>query len=149
MIMHKQKVLEDAVKGHKRIRASWHTPDTSILEAVLARGDRRLSAVLLEAWKRGCVFDAWSEYFRFDLWEEAFAACGLEMEFYASRPRSYDEIFPWDHMDLYIDKEFLIRENEKAKQAACTPHCRKQCANCGVTKVTKKPCFSYQKEENA
>ena len=71
------------------------------------------------------------------------------MEFYASRPRSYDEIFPWDHMDLYIDKEFLIRENEKAKQAVCTPHCRKQCANCGVTKVTKKPCFSYQKEENA
>ncbi len=146
MIEHKQKVLEEAAAGHKRIRASWHSPDTSILEAVLARGDRRLGAVILDAWKRGCLFDAWSEHFRFDLWQAAFEACGLNMEFYASRPRSYEEIFPWDHMDFYVDKEFLIRENEKAKQAAVTPHCRMQCANCGVTKVTHQPCFAYKKE---
>lgn len=146
LIEHKQKVLEEAVAGHKRIRASWHSPDTSILEAVLARGDRRLGAVILEAWKRGCLFDAWSEHFRFDLWQEAFDACGLDMAFYASRPRSYDEIFPWDHMDFFVDKEFLIRENEKAKQAAVTPHCRMNCAGCGVSKVTKKPCFTYKKE---
>ena len=145
MIAHKQKVLEEAVSGHKRIRASWHAPDMSILEAVLARGDRRLSTVILEAWKRGCIFDAWSEHFRFDLWEEAFAAAGLTPEFYANRDRSYDEVFPWDHIDYYVEKSFLIKENEKAKRAEVTPHCRAKCAVCGVTKITGKPCFDYKK----
>ena len=146
MIAHKQKVLEEAVAGHKRIRASWHAPDASILEAVLARGDRRLCAVVLDAWKRGCIFDAWSEHFRYDLWMEAFAAAGLTVEFYANRAREYDEIFPWDHLDYYVDKQFLIRENEKAKAAQVTSHCRASCANCGVTKVTGHPCFDYKKE---
>ena len=141
MIAHKQKILEEAVKGCKRVRASWHFPDTSILEAVLAKGDRRLCRVIYEAWKRGCVFDAWSEHFRYDLWLEAFDAAGLNVEFYANRERPYDEVFPWDHIDYYVSKEFLIRENEKAKQAKTTPHCRLQCSACGVTKVTKHPCF--------
>ncbi len=141
MIAHKQKVLEEAVSGHKRIRASWHAPDMSILEAVLARGDRRLSRVILEAWKRGCIFDAWSEHFRFDLWQEAFDAVGLTPEFYANRVRSYEELFPWDHIDYYVDKAFLIKENEKAKAAQVTPHCRLKCSACGVTKITGKPCF--------
>lgn len=146
MIAHKQKILEEAVAGHKRIRASWHFPDSSILEAVLARGDRRLSKVILGAWQRGCVFDAWSEHFRYDRWLEAFAEAGLTPEFYANRPRSYEEIFPWDHIDYYVDKAFLIRENEKAKLAQVTPHCRAKCAACGVTKVTGHPCFAYDKE---
>ena len=141
MIAHKQKVLEEAVSGHKRIRASWHFPDTSILEAVLARGDRRLSQVIYGAWKRGCIFDAWSEHFRYDLWLEAFAEAGLTVEFYANRERSYDEVFPWDHIDYYVDKTFLIKENEKAKLAQVTPHCRAKCANCGVVKITHRPCF--------
>ena len=146
MIAHKQKVLEETVAGHKRIRASWHFPDTSILEAVLARGDRRLGAVIYGAWKRGCVFDAWSEHFRYDLWLEAFAEAGLTVEFYANRERSYDEVFPWDHLDYYVDKAFLIKENEKAKQAAVTPNCRAKCANCGVVKITGRPCFPKSKE---
>ena len=141
MIAHKQKILEEAVSGHKRIRASWHFPDSSILEAVLARGDRRLCAVIYGAWQRGCVFDAWSEHFRYDLWLEAFSAAGLNVEFYANRARSYDEVFPWDHIDYYVEKSFLIKENEKAKQAQVTPHCRAKCAGCGVTKITHRPCF--------
>ncbi len=149
MIAHKQSILEEAVKGHKRIRASWHFPDTSILEAVLAKGDRRLCNVVYDAWKRGCVFDAWSEHFRYDLWLEAFAANGLNVEFYANRPRPYDEVFPWDHLDYYVDKAFLIRENEKAKRAETTPHCRLKCAGCGVPKVTGHPCFDYSKQDPA
>ncbi len=147
MIAHKQKLLEETVKGHKRIRVSWHSPETSILEAVLARGDRRLGSVILDAWKKGCLFDAWSEHFRFDLWQQAMADNGLTMEFYANRARSYDEILPWDHLDYYVDKAFFIKENEKAIAAQTTPHCRMQCTACGVTKVTGKPCFPVQKEE--
>lgn len=143
MIAHKQKILEEAVSGHKRIRASWHAPDSSILEAVLARGDRRLCAVIYGAWQRGCTMDAWSEHFCYEKWLEAFAAAELTPEFYANRARSYEEIFPWDHIDFYVDKQFLIRENERAKQAAVTPHCRQKCANCGVIRETGKPCFSY------
>lgn len=144
-IAHKQHLLEEAAKGHKRIRVSWHTPETSILEAVLARGDRRLSKVILDAWKKGCLFDAWSEHFRFDLWQEAMAENHLTMEFYANRMRSYDEILPWDHLDYYVDKAFFIKENEKAIAASTTPHCRMQCTACGVSKVMGKPCFP-QKE---
>ncbi len=147
MIAHKQALLEEAVKGHKRIRVSWHSPETSILEAVLARGDRRLNAVILEAWKRGCLFDAWSEHFRFDLWLEAFAACGLTMEFYANRARSYEEVLPWDHLDYYVDKAFFIKENEKAIAAQTTAHCRMQCAGCGVTKATHRPCFPVDRSK--
>ncbi|HAG12332.1 MAG TPA: B12-binding domain-containing radical SAM protein, partial [Ruminococcus sp.] len=99
--------------------------------------------------KRGCVFDAWSEHFRYDLWLEAFAANGLNVEFYANRPRPYDEVFPWDHLDYYVDKAFLIRENEKAKRAETTPHCRLKCAGCGVPKVTGHPCFDYSKQDPA
>ena len=146
MIAHKQKILEEAVSGHKRIRASWHFPDTSILEAVLAKGDRRLSAVIYGAWKRGCVFDAWSEHFRYDLWMEAFDAAGLNVEFYANRPRDYDEVFPWDHIDYYVSKQFLIRENEKAKQAQTTPHCRLKCSACGVTGITGHACFEPKQD---
>ena len=76
----------------------------------------------------------------------AFAEAGLNVEFYANRERSYEEVFPWDHIDYYVDKQFLIRENEKAKQAQTTQHCRLSCANCGVIKKTGKPCFSYSKQ---
>lgn len=147
MIAHKQKLLEEAVSGHKRIRASWHFPDSSILEAVLARGDRRLCTVIYGAWQRGCIMDAWSEHFCYEKWLEAFAAAELTPEFYANRARSYEEVFPWDHIDFYVDKQFLIRENERAKQAAVTPHCRLQCAGCGVIRETGKPCFAYDTEE--
>ncbi|MGN0614491.1 MAG: TIGR03960 family B12-binding radical SAM protein, partial [Porcipelethomonas sp.] len=119
-IMHKQQLLMDSISS-KKIKASWHDPSTSILEAVLARGDRRLSRVIYKAWKKGSKFDSWGEFFNFENWSSAFDECGLKMEFYASRRREYDEIMPWDHLDYYISKEFLIRENQKAKRAETTP----------------------------
>ena len=90
----------------KKIKASWHDPSTSILEAVLARGDRRLGQVIYKAWQKGSKFDSWGEHFNFNNWSEAFDECGLTMEFYASRKREYDEVMPWDHLDYYISKEF-------------------------------------------
>ncbi|MBQ8434953.1 MAG: TIGR03960 family B12-binding radical SAM protein, partial [Oscillospiraceae bacterium] len=139
-IMHKQQLLIDSITS-KKIRASWHDPSTSILEAVLARGDRRLGQVIYKAWKNGSKFDSWGEHFNFDNWSRAFDECGLNMEFYASRRREYDEVMPWDHLDYYISKEFLIRENKKAQMAETTPHCRQNCAACGVTKETGRACF--------
>ena len=139
-IMHKQQVLMDSITS-KKIKASWHDPSTSILEAVLARGDRRLSQVIYKAWKKGSKFDSWGEHFNFENWNDAFKECGLEMEFYASRKREYDEIMPWDHLDYYISKEFLVRENKKAKNAETTEHCRQKCSACGITKETGRACF--------
>ncbi len=139
-IIRKQQLLLDSVTS-KKIRVSWHDPSTSILEAVLARGDRRLGQVIYKAWKNGSKFDSWGEFFCFENWSKSFDECGLNMEFYASRKREYDEIMPWDHLDYYISKEFLIRENKKAKNAETTPHCRQNCAACGVTKETGRACF--------
>ena len=139
-ITHKQEILMNSITS-KKIKASWHDPSTSILEGVLARGDRRIGQAIYKAWKNGSKFDSWGEHFNFDNWKAAFDDCGLSMEFYASRRRPYDEILPWDHLDYYISKDFLIRENQKAHDAVTTPHCREKCSACGVTKVTGRACF--------
>lgn len=117
----------------KKISLSWHDAQTSFLEAVLARGDRRLGAVLLEAHNRGCNLDAWGEHFHFDVWMQVFRDLGLVPAFYANRTRSFDEVFPWDHLDYGITKEFLIRENKKAHESVTTPNCRQKCAGCGAS----------------
>lgn len=139
-IMHKQQVLMDSISS-KKIKASWHDPSTSILEAVLARGDRRLGQVIYKAWQKGSKFDSWGEYFNFENWSEAFDECGLTMEFYASRKREYDEVMPWDHLDYYISKEFLVKENKKARSAQTTEHCRNKCSACGVSREIGRACF--------
>lgn len=139
-IMHKQQVLMDSISS-KKIKASWHDPSTSILEAVLARGDRRLGQVIYKAWQKGSKFDSWGEHFNFNNWSEAFDECGLTMEFYASRKREYDEVMPWDHLDYYISKEFLVRENKKARAAQTTEHCRNKCSACGVSREIGRACF--------
>ncbi len=139
-IMHKQQVLMDSISS-KKIKASWHDPSTSILEAALARGDRRQGRVIYKAWKKGSKFDSWGEHFNFENWKNAFEECGLNMEFYASRKREYEEIMPWEHLDYFISKEFLIRENKKARNAETTPHCRQNCSACGITKETGRACF--------
>ncbi len=139
-IMHKQEVLVQSVASRK-IKVSWHDPSTSILEAVLARGDRRTSGAVYLAWKKGCKFDSWSEHFKFDLWQSAFDECGLDMKFYASRKREYEEIMPWDHLNYYVDKSFFIRENQKAMAAETTEHCRGKCSGCGVSREIGGPCF--------
>lgn len=138
-IERKQKLLIDSVKS-KKIKVSWHDPDVSILEAVLAKGDRRLCKVIYTAWKKGCKFDSWSEYFRFDKWVEAFGECGVDMSFYANRRMDYDEVTPWDHLDYYVSKEFFVRENKLAVQAVTTPNCREKCSGCGVAAGTGGEC---------
>ena len=127
----KQKHLVESVHT-KKISLSWHDAKTSFLEAVLARGDRRLCRVLEIAHSRGFNLDAWSEHFDFDAWMAIFREGGLDPAFYANRTRSYDEVFPWDHLDYGVTKKFLISENKKAHEAVTTPHCRQACAGCGA-----------------
>lgn len=139
MLIEKQKHLLSGVKSHK-ISVSYHQSDTSVLEGVLARGDRRLGEVIYKAWQKGCKFDSWDEYFDFSKWSEAFAECNLTPEFYANRRREYDEILPWDHMDYGIRKDFLIEENKKAHNSETTPHCRIKCSACGANKLNGGKC---------
>lgn len=141
-IERKQKLLLDSVKT-KKIKVSYHDSNVSLLEAVLAKGDRRLCNVIYTAWKKGCKFDSWSEYYKFDTWLEAFAECGVDPAFYANRRFEYDEILPWEHLDYLVTKEFFIRENKTAHKSAVTPNCRLRCSGCGVNKATGRECFCY------
>lgn len=139
-IIAKQQYLKECIHSRK-ISFAYHENKTSFLEGVFARGDRRLSSVLLKAHEKGCKFDSWDEFFDLDKWLKAFEECGLDPEFYANRERPYDEINPWDHIDFCVSKEFLIRENENAKKALTTPHCRQKCSACGANVFGKGVCF--------
>jgi radical SAM family uncharacterized protein len=127
----KIRAIRGAIKS-RSITYNWHESQVSFLEAIFARGDRRLCDVLITAFRKGAKFDGWSEYFKYDTWKEALEECGVDGSFYAYRERSYEEILPWDFIDIGVDKEFLIKENEKAKQASLTPDCRLGCTRCGV-----------------
>ena len=125
-------LLRSKLREH-RIRLKWQDPGMSLLEGVFARGDRRLSRVLMEAHRLGCRFDGWGECFRFDLWKRAFESCGLSMEFYANRRRAFSEVLPWDHIDSGIDKEFLLREWEKGTRGETSSLCGlDSCEGCGA-----------------
>ncbi len=140
-IEHKQQLLVESIKT-KKIKASWHNADVSILEAVLAKGDRKLSDVIYRAWKKGCKFDGWDEFFMFDKWLEAFEEAGIDIPFYVNRKRDYDEILPWEHLDYLVSKDFFIREHKKAVcDEKTTRNCRQQCSGCGVNKATGGECF--------
>ncbi len=140
-IKHKQEVLLSSVRSRKRINVSWSKYRVSVLEAVLAKGDRRLCNVIYDAWNSGCKFDSWDEHYRYDLWKRALEKNGLDTDFYACRKREYDELFPWDHLDYYVSKEFLVRENKTAHNAVTTPNCRDKCSGCGVSKCIGGACF--------
>lgn len=140
-IKHKQEVLLSSVHSRKRINVSWSKYRVSVLEAVLAKGDRRLCNVIYDAWNSGCKFDSWDEHYRYDLWKRALEKNGLDTDFYACRKREYDELFPWDHLDYYVSKEFLVRENKTAHNAVTTPNCRDKCSGCGVSKCIGGACF--------
>ena len=116
----------------KSMKYNWHEADLTVLEGVLARGDRRIAPVIVKAYEKGCIFDAWSEYYKNDVWMEAFDECGVSIDFYNTRERSTDELLPWDFIDTGVSKRFLIREWEKAQRAEVTFNCRKQCSGCGV-----------------
>jgi radical SAM family uncharacterized protein len=130
----KIKLLKDNIKDRK-INYNHHDPKLSFLEAVLARGDRKLSRVLVKAWEKGCKFDGWSDLFDFNKWMEAFKECNINPDFYALRERSYEEVLPWDFIDVGVSKAYLIRENEKAKKGELTKDCRKGCTGCGINKT--------------
>ena len=125
----------------KKISYNYHDADTSFMEAVFARGDRNLSAVLLKACENGMRFDGWSDCFSLDKWLEVFDECGIDPHFYANRRREFDEILPWDHIDYSVDKEFLISECKKAYENKTTSHCREKCSNCGAAKHKGGVCF--------
>lgn len=140
-IQRKQRLLLDSIRSRKRINVSWHNYKVSILEAVLARGDRRLCDAVYEAWKAGCKFDSWDECYKYDLWAEVFERLGTDLSFYAHRTRSYEETAPWQHLDYFVSRDFLIRENKKAHEASATPDCRTKCAGCGLSEAMGGPCF--------
>jgi len=139
-IRRRQEVLRNAITS-KKIRASMHVSDISRMEAVLARGDRKLCDVVYNAWKNGCRLDSWDEYFDAEKWNAAFAACGIDPAFYANRTRSYEEILPWAHLDYLVSKPFLIHENKKAHEGVTTPSCREKCAGCGANSCLGGACF--------
>lgn len=124
----------------KKIRVSYHETPTSLLEGVLARGDRRLSKVILEAHRLGCKFDSWDDHFNFDMWMKAFKDNGIEPEFYTKRRREFDELLPWDHLDYGVSRKFLELENKRAHENVTTPHCRIKCAGCGANKLNGGHC---------
>ena len=127
----KQYHLKDSVRS-KRLSVSYHGAKTSFLEAVFARGDRKLCAVMLKAMEYGLHFDGWDDCFDYDKWMQAFADCCLDPAWYANRHRSFDEVFPWDHLDYGVKKSFLQAECERAYQAQTTPNCREKCSACGA-----------------
>lgn len=139
----KQQHLLHSVKS-KKISVSYHDSRTSFLEAVFAKGDRRLGAVLLEAFRRGCYFDSWEEHFHFDTWMQVFRDMGVNPAFYANRALGFDETLPWDHLDYGVTKQYLIREYEKAIQARTTQPCNRACAGCGANNLLGRACFDYR-----
>ena len=130
-------LLRDALRRDKSITYNWHDPQTSYLEAIFSRGDRRLADVLEWAWEHGAKFDAWSEYFDYQRWMDALAACGLDGDFYAHRERGRSEVFPWCRIDPMVTTGFLWRERELCYQSQTTPDCRSKCSGCGANRLLK------------
>lgn len=135
----KIKLLKGSIT-RRQIRYIHHDAKTSVLEAVIARGDQRVAELIYRAYEKGCTYDSWSEYFKHDKWVEAAEEMGLSFDFYAKRARSYEEILPWDHIDIGVTKQFLIRENERAKEVVTTPNCREKCTGCGASRFGKGLC---------
>lgn len=135
----KIKLLKGSI-SKRQIRYIHHDAKTSVLEAVLARGDQKVAELIYRAYKKGCTYDSWSEYFKPEKWQEAADEMGLSLDFYAKRARSYEEVLPWDHIDIGVTKKFLIRENERAKEVVTTPNCREKCTGCGASRFGKGIC---------
>ena len=137
-------IVKDKFKemlNRKSLKYNYHEADLTVLEGVLARGDRRVASVVEEVYKNGAMFDSWGEYFNNDTWMQAFETCGIDPDFYTVRERSLDEIFPWDFIDAGVTKEFLKREWLTAISEKVTPNCRQQCSGCGARKFGGGVCF--------
>lgn len=133
-IHRRQSLLKESLK-HRSINYNYHDGKTSVIEGAFARGDRRLSRVLFEAFALGCKFDGWGDRFSYEKWIKAFEAEGLSLDYYSHRQRNYQEVLPWDHFDIGVEKSFLVRENEKAKSGEVTADCRMNCSACGINKA--------------
>ncbi|MCI9166904.1 MAG: TIGR03960 family B12-binding radical SAM protein [Dorea sp.] len=120
--------------NRKSLKYNWHDAEITVLEGVFARGDRRCSKVLLEAYRLGCIYDAWTEVFDYGKWLKAFENTGTSMAFYNERERKIDELLPWDFIDIGVTKEFLVREWERAMKGEVTKNCREQCSGCGAAR---------------
>ena len=118
--------------NRKSLKYNWHDAQVTVLEGVMARGDRRIAPVIEEAYRLGCLFDSWTETFRNDLWMKAFENTGVDLSFYNQRERGKDEVFPWDFIDIGVSRSFLYREWERALSETVTPNCREKCSGCGA-----------------
>ena len=118
--------------NRKSLKYNWHDAQVTVLEGVMARGDRRIAPVIEEAYRLGCLFDSWTETFRNDLWMKAFENTNVDISFYNQRQRGKDEIFPWDFIDIGVSRSFLYREWERAMNETVTPNCREKCSGCGA-----------------
>ena len=138
------KIVNDHLKeqlNHKSIRYNWHEADVTVLEGLLARGDRRVAKAILYVYEHGGFFDAWREFFNYNRWLEAFEACGISIDFYALRERPLNEILPWDFIDIGVTKEFMIREWNQAHKETVTPNCRMRCSGCGAKEFHGGVCY--------
>ena len=118
--------------NQRSIKYNWHDTDVSVLEGVFARGDRKIAPVIVKAYEKGCIFDAWNETFKYDKWLEAFDECNVDIDFYTTRVREDDEVFPWDFIDIGVSKKFLLREWHNALAEKVTANCRDKCQGCGA-----------------
>ena len=142
--LEKQRFLNGKMKeqlNQKSIKYNWHEAELTLLEGVLARGDRKLCQVIYDVYKAGCMFDSWSEYFHYDIWIEMFEKNGIDPLFYTAREREEEELFPWDFIDIGVSKKFLWREYQNGKQEKVTPNCRQKCAGCGAMVFGGGVCF--------
>ena len=128
----------------KSLKYNWHEADVSVMEGLLARGDRTVSKVVYLAYKNGCLFDAWGDSFQNELWEKAVEEAGIDLDFYTTRERGEDEVFPWDFINTGVTKNYLLREWRKSKKETVSPNCIMECQGCGATCFGGGVCFENQ-----
>jgi len=134
--------VRDSINS-RSIYYNYHSEKTAYMEALFARGDRRIGELLIKAYEKGAKFDGWTEHFNFEIWKEAIKECNIDEDYYLYRERSYDEILPWDFIDIGVNREYLVEENEKAKREELTQNCRKGCTGCGINVNFKEgKCFA-------
>ena len=137
-------IVRNAVKeqlNQKSIRYNWHETDLSVMEGVMARGDRKIAGAILRAYQKGCMFDSWNDFYDNEKWEASLLEEGLSIDFYTTRERSLEEVFPWDHIDCGVSKDFLKREWKQAMDEKVTPNCRQACSGCGANQYGGGVCY--------
>ncbi len=139
-IARRQKLLKESLTT-KKVSLKWHDPNVSRLEAIMARGDRRIAPAIVAAYENGCRFDSWDESFKPEIWNKCFEELGIDADSYAYRKRDLEEVLPWDMINAGVSKKFLQRENQKAYASETTPDCMGNCSACGITKITGVKCF--------